>query len=764
MEWLVAVIKLIEKQNYKNLFVARNNSLKINAFKVSKEWNSAYLHNENEINNTIVINSTRVVNYILSITKDYIYYPYLLNLVKTKFNNANEEIINNILIQLINNEFLVSNLRIPLQNCNPMKEIIDYFDKESVQDDIVDELKSIYLMMQNYNNLRITNGEMELKQIIDKMEIVKKANNYIQIDMYSLSDIFVEKDLKKNLEKFILMLNKFSYENTYFNYMDKFEEKYGNVAVKYLDAIDEEKGIGLPKKDEIKNLERKIEFLKAVSKYINKHDDIYLDLKDINFESKNNYKLNEKEIAFYIIKDNEQYRLICSPLFGSNNVGNISGRFNYLFDQNKKYDVSKIENATYNISFITQQARHLNVAMYCNENQNFMEYGIKSFNKSDCNYLDINNIYMFIEDDKIKFLDSETKEEIKFNLPNMLNNQFYPESIKYLLELSLYQYGNIYSVYYNLMDILYCNEGKYNPIVFENIIIFPKAWKFKFEIDTKKKSYNVFKKQFIQFCKKYEVPNYVLAGYGDQRLLLNITNELHLQILYDDIKKKKEILLFDNIFKLENMVIHDEDNKSYVGEFVFFLEKNSQKKKIHNSIQLVNNKMIDLHSYYLFDEWMSFKIYIDELYQNDVIAKYINYLFYRLQDEKVIEEMFYIRYRDPKNHIRLRIKCSKENQNFVFEKISEIVENLKDINILNDLICDVYRQEFLRYGGELSMTYAENIFTKDSFICSEIIKIQRDVFVTTNVQEIYVISVIKLFEDLGFSYKEILITLDSYKK
>ena len=77
-------------------------------------------------------------------------------------------------------------------------------------------------MMQNYNNLRITNGEMELKQIIDKMEIVKKANNYIQIDMYSLSDIFVEKDLKKNLEKFILMLNKFSYENTYFNYMDKF--------------------------------------------------------------------------------------------------------------------------------------------------------------------------------------------------------------------------------------------------------------------------------------------------------------------------------------------------------------------------------------------------------------------------------------------------------------------------------------------------------------------------------------------------------------
>ena len=57
-------------------------------------------------------------------------------------------------------------------------------DVQQLQEDLPQELED--------NKKNPEEKKAELKQIIDKMEIVKKANNYIQIDMYSLSDIFVE--------------------------------------------------------------------------------------------------------------------------------------------------------------------------------------------------------------------------------------------------------------------------------------------------------------------------------------------------------------------------------------------------------------------------------------------------------------------------------------------------------------------------------------------------------------------------------------------
>ena len=740
MEWLVKVVKILEELYFDKLFVCVNNTFETNEFKNIKLWNSAYLKEENEVNNIISINNTSVVKLIFNKCREYIPVTDLIKLITEKYENVDYSVIYSLLKVLINNEFLLTNLRIPIQNPNPFKEILNFFDEIHIESEFLKKLNEIYLLFDEYNQTNISEGIEIYKSLIERMQNIVESENYLQIDMYIKKKIYLNEDIKKEIEDFSELIDNLMNVCIYKEYINKFQEKYGNVAVKYLDVIDNEKGLGIPRRSYEEINKYKFEMIKLISKHINRSKDYYLNLEDIKQKKNSISNIYNRELSFYLINQEKKYRLYCSPLFGSNNKENSIGRFQYLFNSEN----INIENGLINLSFIPQNSRHINVAMYESRSFNYIEYGIKSRNEK-INKIDINDIYMFIDKDKIKFLNKSNYEILEFNTPNMLNDTFYPPELKPLYDVCINQRGSVYDFYMLIQELLYENEGKYNPIVYKDIIIMPTAWKIDFS-EKDNITYIKFVDYLKEYKEKYDLSDFVLAGVGDQKLLLDLTDDCQKEILFNFLKKEKSMLLYENIFEYNDLVLLDENNKRYVSEFIFSLEKQKYEKK-YQVLPLVTFDSLLMNSSNIFDEWLSFKLYFNEYYENIVISEYIEYLFKKLFCKNIVQMMFFIRYKDMKNHLRLRVKCSEEDKIYVLKNIKEVVNNLLDVKILNDFICDTYTKEYERYGGIKCILNAENLFSVDSYFCCEVIKMKKEIFTSYSFKQIYMISVLKLFED-----------------
>lgn len=124
--------------------------------------------------------------------------------------------------------------------------------------------------------------------------------------------------------------------------------------------------------------------------------------------------------------------------------------------------------------------------------------------------------------------------------------------------------------------------------------------------------------------------------------------------------------------------------------------------------------MSECRIFYPGNEWLYFKIYTGVKTSDLFLLEAIKPLIEQLQNENLIKKWFFIRYNDPKPHLRIRFNISNlNNYNYFLEKInSQFGEYLNSREISNVTI-DTYKRELERYG-ESSIEYAEELFFRSS--------------------------------------------------
>ena len=107
-------------------------------------------------------------------------------------------------------------------------------------------------------------------------------------------------------------------------------------------------------------------------------------------------------------------------------------------------------------------------------------------------------------------------------------------------------------------------------------------------------------------------------------------------------------------------------------------------------------------------EWLFFKIYTGHKSADEILVSYLYPAAERLKTGKAIDDYFFIRYTDPKFHIRFRFHVPDvSNYGRVFR--SPCMENA----VIWDVLCDTYQREIERYGAS-SMELSEHLFCMDS--------------------------------------------------
>ena len=107
-------------------------------------------------------------------------------------------------------------------------------------------------------------------------------------------------------------------------------------------------------------------------------------------------------------------------------------------------------------------------------------------------------------------------------------------------------------------------------------------------------------------------------------------------------------------------------------------------------------------------DWIYVKLYLPKSEEDHLLKK--NILDFVKTNK--LNKWFFIRYKDPKNHIRFRIQ-NKDNKNLI-NRLMVWVESLRERKIISTYAIVPYYRELERYGGSSFYEDIESIFYFDS--------------------------------------------------
>lgn len=127
------------------------------------------------------------------------------------------------------------------------------------------------------------------------------------------------------------------------------------------------------------------------------------------------------------------------------------------------------------------------------------------------------------------------------------------------------------------------------------------------------------------------------------------------------------------------------------------------------------NKKIQ-RNFIIGDNWLYFKIYTGTKTADSILIEIIKPIAASLFEEKIIDKWFFIRYGDPKHHLRVRFHSNNTNNiGIVISKFLPYFKDLTNQDLIWKIQIDTYQREIERYG-ENTIEISESIFFYDSIL------------------------------------------------
>ena len=205
MEWLYGIIQTIESipEIRMRLMVRFNECIYEHGSHLEKNCATVLQLNKTKNEYGTTIRYTKQVKLVRSLSKSYICFSDLLNKMLKANNSIPRNIIENFLNQLLDNEFLISELRPPMTETNQVEHVIKKLkniDGNEFTEKYIVQLETLQMLIDTYNKLKIGSRELALKKIRDHMQHIYKSSYYLQIDLKSSMHCnSLSSDLKQEL-------------------------------------------------------------------------------------------------------------------------------------------------------------------------------------------------------------------------------------------------------------------------------------------------------------------------------------------------------------------------------------------------------------------------------------------------------------------------------------------------------------------------------------------------------------------------------------
>lgn len=813
MEWLYGVIREMESNHeIRSLLKFKFNDFVFENGNRLEKLNKTFLELNSEKNeSSTIIRNTRQVRVVRKLSQDFISFSELFQYLSEKNPDVSQDRIKAFLDQLVDNEFLISELRPPLINTDTLEYVIHILDRINFNS----ETKRYLLLLteikediNQYNLKSIGSGLKFFESIISKMKNIYKCKNYLQIDTkLEMKSNQLSYQVKEDLEEFVSAILKITpqYQRSaeYTHYINLFLERYGyGVTVPVLELLDPDKGLGAPSyylqganhsvaPGQAKSLgEERLEkvihrkFAQALKM---KQKTIEIDDQDIQYiagDQKQEKYTNKLDFlqSFELIllahpdsaKNVEnRFSVTLAPMFASDNIGKTFGRFRDMFSEKETAPLIKelakqkeffSDYIVAEISELPERGRNSNVSI------NISDYDYQiMLSTNGCEEkknISINDLYIGVErGTKQFFIKSKSlNKKVLVTMSSMLNPLSGSNAVRFLQEISFVPRFNIVNAISKIVNIYY----EYCPrIVYKHVIIRPETWVISKDIlNLANESKQEFNKKFVQFRQKWSVPRYVFLTEFDNRLLLDLENPMHVSEIYAMVKRENTsiINLLELTCNFDEYAMKDKNGHPYVTEivvpFVLFnndIKSNRKDEYIltnsdveKNALQVTTDERLIIPGQ---DDWFYFKLYGYSKRKNELISYLYDKLETLIASHKA-KQYFFIRYSDPDQHLRVRVRSEKDMKFVVFDELMHLFEQFQNAGLISEVVIDTYEREIVRYGGPGLIEAAEKYFFYDSRTVMKLIYMQQLKKEKFNLEYIGVSFITMAMEAFRLSLKE----------
>jgi thiopeptide-type bacteriocin biosynthesis protein len=767
IKWIMALINVIEKEmNFQNDIKFKINSLvRRDSSELYLPYHSHYasLRRYQMKNNGKRLGLTRIIDNIYTRSTHFVTINQLIDDLKNIHNLETEEILTAVHL-MVENEFLISELRPPKSSSSELAHIIEVISWNPKLVRYKEALMEIQSKIEIYDSVPLGRGVEKLKELISSLNSLVKIETKmpIQVDLgIENCNIVLDANIKKEVAETadILWYLTNSFSNTIQDRLSSaYLRKYGRYReIPFLDVIDESKGIDISRlyNNGEGTPEHSIEFTHFINNLIYRtrsKKEYTLNLTDKEIES-NFYECNESlapdslELYVEVLTDEKEgHLLVLGPNQGSKEAGKTFGRFLHfsetILDKLEKLhkDLTIFNPNTQFVELSTLYPNGVlnNLSSKCSYRDTEMVIGTSQ--NSNKESIDIKDLVVGIEGERTYIKSIKSNKEIVFRTSDMINVHTTPKIHRLLIDLSNNGTKPWNKLSFNLTD----STNIFFPrIQYKNTVLLPATWLFETSLFSiyEMKDLETFTKIMVEIRKDWKIPQYVYIGYKDRRLLYDLNNETDISRLRDILLKEKSVIMSELIGDINTR------NNNTFSEFIIPLKKRQtvnarEFKDLEKIIVSENsNRVISLGA-----NWLYFKLYVNSLDQKKLIKK----LSKTFLEDLGVKNWFFIRYRDPAEHIRIRIRLDTFDADILL-RIIDLLNKFLEQGEIKSYCYDTYIRELERYGGEDLIEFAEDVFIHDSrfvttFSSEYILNTPIYIFAAMNIIEI-LRHFIPVFED-----------------
>ncbi|WP_185246087.1 lantibiotic dehydratase [Chryseobacterium bernardetii] len=688
----------------------------------------------------VSIESDDLIDFIIDASRKGIRYETLIVEVLDQYEVERED-IEGYVDDLINCKLLTTNLDVNITGK-------DYFDVlltfvTDINSDANDEILSLKNILQEIKSLF---GKVNARQ--SNIDFYKKIyallkgflpnlpeKNLIQLDVVSQEkDYTLPSDLKNDLSRLLSVFLAFSksYPPKHFQleiFKRAFSERYEDRKVKLTEALDEEIGIGYKSAVSTKDLYEsktmgKTKFtafaLKKYHDYLkNNTAQIEITDRDIkeSFADVINIEAPEPGFAYLLnVYPGKEEALFHVTSYSTAMTG-LSGRFCGMHEgfYEKLNDLTDTIEAR-NDHYIYAEIVHLPQARVGNviARPYFGKYEIPFL----ANSLLPENQKIFVDDLYIQMINNEL-----YLFSEKLNKPIKPR----LSNAHSYRRNGL-PIYHFLSDMQFQNFDaqliwdwgivqdieEYLPrVVYKGIIIQQAYWIIKgenFNILKKTKDFNQFKKNLLEVKSKLNFTDMVVFKESDNILYFDFSTNLGIELFQKYINQSdKQIILHECLLEVKGENSLPEYSRELVVPFI----KKESKKNYPLKITAPQKDAVT-RTFIPGSEWIYFKVYIGDKFSNKLLVSIADYIEKELIEKGLAEKWFFIRYADPKRHLRIRVNVKDPaNISMVTAGMSQIFNTYIKSGKVSGVVQDTYHRELERYKGE-NIINSEIVFHHDS--------------------------------------------------
>lgn len=722
---------LSQKEIREDLFYYPNTSI----YKLGNQYRFVEYryHNDKRTHHLVTIDYNAITKYILECAKKGTKKRELIRkIVERGYSEEDSELF---IDDLIDNQVIKSDLDANVSGKEYADEIVNIIEKIPSVKRYYNILKSIQEKIKNINETPSVNKYSEIVKILTENKISFNEAHLFQVDLVKPSNKLTLSDVIKDsvLEgvEVLINLNPMSQTNLKLEQFKRaFAEKYEDRVVSISEVLDTESGLGYKQATTIQDIYKGgvSSEITPQTKYKNKmYEDVIknkaielvINPNDISMFKRQVSIPNSFGVMTTILKNKDERSNIFIKSISGPSGANLLGRFCHsdkdmfnnvlkLVNQEEELDADKIFAEIVHLP----QSRVGNVLSRPNIRKFEIPYLAKSTLDFD-NQIRVDDLFLKMDkyNNRIILYSKKLGKEVIPRMSNAHNYSF--DSLPIYHFLCDLQGQNIQrGIFWNWESLN--NEDFLPRVRYKNVIFNLATWNLKYE-----KFQSVFnsKEKFTLFDKirnEINLPNYITIIEGDNELFLDIGTEYCVDLLLETIQKRKLVKVHEYLPNEENLVVNTNEGLLTNEIIIPFVKIESQTK---------SSPPINIH---FFDEekvkrrfepgseWAYFKIYFEKKTCDDFIKTSLLKIVNKLKKKKVIDQYFFIRYSDPKFHLRVRFHLiDKDKYSILMKIIYEEITGLLKVNTIANFQMDTYLRELERYGFK-TINKVEELFSKNS--------------------------------------------------